>query len=396
MNTKCKISNKTTKTNRGKYNGNELNCKTNHPQNDSSCHYESERSEDVVIPCKSNKVLQLRNFSSVEQIQDSECAAIQKNSYRNDWITSSDLRPPRNDRGKYYSSPRGRLDVVQPTCHSELVSESILKQTLKQVQGDKITRKELIHLFTSKKLPSPRIIPSAANFGKTPRLLRSAGFTLAEVLITIGIIGVVAALTIPGLINNYKAHRLHTQFLKSYSTIQQAFKQMEADDVSLDPTTYRNSSFYKTFMSYLNAPFNCRDNETSKQYLPCYPFNNTAEGYKNLTNTSVIKNTLFDDGQIALQDGTLLAFENPSNSGYILVFTDLNGYNNLPNKLGYNLFAFQFLDGELKTMGDKGTNYTDLSIYCDKNSQDKLNGIACAYKAKNDPDYFKSVVKNFK
>ena len=384
MNTKCKISNKTTKTNRGKYNGNELNCKTNHPQNDSSCHYESERSEDVVIPCKSNKVLQLRNFSSVEQIQDSECAAIQKNSYRNDWIASSDLRPPRNDRGNKNSSPEGEARwgasrKGKSNCHSELVSESISKKMLKQVQHDIITRNELIHLSTY-----------------PPIHFKKIAFTLAETLITIGIIGVVAALTIPGLINNYKAHRLHTQFLKSYSTIQQAFKQMEADDVSLDPTTYRNSSFYKTFMSYLNAPFNCRDNETSKQYLPCYPFNNTAEGYKNLTNTSVIKNTLFDDGQIALQDGTLLAFENPSNSGYILVFTDLNGYNNLPNKLGYNLFAFQFLDGELKTMGDKGTNYTDLSIYCDKNSQDKLNGIACAYKAKNDPDYFKSVVKNFK
>ena len=36
-----------------------------------------------------------------------------------------------------------------------------------------------------------------------------AGFTLAEVLITLGIIGVIAAITISGLINNYKADRLH-------------------------------------------------------------------------------------------------------------------------------------------------------------------------------------------
>lgn len=32
------------------------------------------------------------------------------------------------------------------------------------------------------------------------------GFTLAEVLITLGIIGVVAAMTIPTLMVNYKAH----------------------------------------------------------------------------------------------------------------------------------------------------------------------------------------------
>ena len=33
-------------------------------------------------------------------------------------------------------------------------------------------------------------------------------FTLAEVLITLGIIGVVAAMTLPTLINNYKKQRL--------------------------------------------------------------------------------------------------------------------------------------------------------------------------------------------
>ena len=65
------------------------------------------------------------------------------------------------------------------------------------------------------------------------------GFTLAEVLITLGIIGVVAAITIPSLINNYKAKKLRSQFLKSYSVVQQAFKLMEADDVSLDPSTYK-------------------------------------------------------------------------------------------------------------------------------------------------------------
>lgn len=45
---------------------------------------------------------------------------------------------------------------------------------------------------------------------------KEPAFTIAEVLITLGIIGVVAALTIPPLITNYKARKLHTQFLKSY------------------------------------------------------------------------------------------------------------------------------------------------------------------------------------
>lgn len=49
------------------------------------------------------------------------------------------------------------------------------------------------------------------------------GFTLAEVLITLGIIGVVAALTMPQLITNYKERQRVTQLKKAYSVLQQAF-----------------------------------------------------------------------------------------------------------------------------------------------------------------------------
>ncbi len=49
-------------------------------------------------------------------------------------------------------------------------------------------------------------------------------FTLAEVLITLGIIGVVAALTMPVLIQNYKKHIIETRLQKFYSTMNQAVK----------------------------------------------------------------------------------------------------------------------------------------------------------------------------
>ena len=48
------------------------------------------------------------------------------------------------------------------------------------------------------------------------------GFTLAEVLITLGIIGVVAALTMPTLMSNYRKHQTVTQLKKAYSEISQA------------------------------------------------------------------------------------------------------------------------------------------------------------------------------
>lgn len=54
-------------------------------------------------------------------------------------------------------------------------------------------------------------------------------FTIAEILITLGIIGVVAAYTIPTLMNNYQKTQYIVGLQKGYSTVNQALKQMAAD-----------------------------------------------------------------------------------------------------------------------------------------------------------------------
>ncbi|MDR1326830.1 MAG: type II secretion system GspH family protein [Heliobacteriaceae bacterium] len=60
-------------------------------------------------------------------------------------------------------------------------------------------------------------------------------FTLAEVLITLGIIGVVAALTIPPLINTYEEAALKSQFKKAYSLMQNSLNKAKADMDGFDP-----------------------------------------------------------------------------------------------------------------------------------------------------------------
>lgn len=55
------------------------------------------------------------------------------------------------------------------------------------------------------------------------------GFTLAEVLITLGIIGIIAAITLPSLIGHYKQKVLQEQFKTAYSLLQQAYLKIQAD-----------------------------------------------------------------------------------------------------------------------------------------------------------------------
>jgi prepilin-type N-terminal cleavage/methylation domain-containing protein len=60
------------------------------------------------------------------------------------------------------------------------------------------------------------------------------GFTLAEILITLLIIGVIAALVIPNIINDVQDAEFKTSFKKAYSTISQAWKLAVAEN----PSTY--------------------------------------------------------------------------------------------------------------------------------------------------------------
>ena len=53
--------------------------------------------------------------------------------------------------------------------------------------------------------------------------MKNRAFTLAEVLITLGIIGVVAAMTLPTVVNKYKEKETVTKLKKFYSIISQSY-----------------------------------------------------------------------------------------------------------------------------------------------------------------------------
>lgn len=58
----------------------------------------------------------------------------------------------------------------------------------------------------------------------------SKAFTIAEVLITLSIIGIVASMTIPNVIANYQKHVYVTKLKKFYSQFNQALTQLSADN----------------------------------------------------------------------------------------------------------------------------------------------------------------------
>lgn len=75
-----------------------------------------------------------------------------------------------------------------------------------------------------------------------PKLSFNKGFTLAEVLVTLGIIGVVAALTMPTLIDNHRKVVTETRLEKFYSLMSQAVLKWE-DKNNILPEDVHVTSF---------------------------------------------------------------------------------------------------------------------------------------------------------
>lgn len=114
--------------------------------------------------------------------------------------------------------------------------------------------------------------------------MKKKGFTLAEVLVTLGIIGVVSALTVPTLMKNHQKKVFVTQFRKAYSEISQAVED------------YTNSN---NAVNLFEAGLNGNDGITdfvSKEFktvkvcndssIPCF-----ASSYKTLSGTALSTST---------------------------------------------------------------------------------------------------------
>ncbi len=231
---------------------------------------------------------------------------------------------------------------------------------------------------------------------------KQIGFTLAEVLITLGIIGVVAAITIPGLMTRINHIKLHSQFKEGYSVLAQMVKTYNGDDERTD--TVATQEFYKSFMKYFTGLTDCGNAGTvAPDTKYCIVRNSNISGgfnrdssYTNYArNADSIDTVPLDDGQFYLQKSNFLIMFDLSHNPR-LVSIDINGKGNKPNAWGHDLFTFQLKDSakeggyELVPMGAADSPYPS-ATYCSLNSNNKRNGIGCAYKALQDENYFKNL-----
>ncbi len=224
---------------------------------------------------------------------------------------------------------------------------------------------------------------------------RKYAFTLAEVLITLGIIGVVAALTLPTLIANKRAKELEVALKKNASILQQAVMMINLEDGEDLSHTVVNSgirTLKNKLKPHLNVLKDCGYGTDISACVENPAFVADAKNvYKTYNKATTASNNTLDDGQLLLADGALIFIEESGGSFNMFISVDVNGYQKGPNLWGHDLFTFEITrDGKFLPMGAVGTS-TTANIYCSKTSTNSMNGMACTYKALTDPNYFKQL-----
>lgn len=81
-------------------------------------------------------------------------------------------------------------------------------------------------------------------------IINKSAFTLAEVLITLAIIGVVAALTIPVVVRNYQEMQFKTAYKRVYSDLNKVF----AKAMAFNEFPERTSCYDEDFANAVKTP----------------------------------------------------------------------------------------------------------------------------------------------
>ena len=184
-------------------------------------------------------------------------------------------------------------------------------------------------------------------------------FTLAEVLITIGIIGVVAAMTLPTLRMNIEGKILSTKAKHAYALFTQAAKTYMGQngllslksvrDCSVSTCTDKTPSVEKLVETTLKVVQKC-DNPAD-----CF-----TESYVTKGGTELTSDVIASSGHAyILADGYVILISRPSPSSMIKLKVDVNG-SEPPNEFGSDIWALRINNEGMVVSGGGGGS-------CDQN-----------------------------
>ena len=243
-------------------------------------------------------------------------------------------------------------------------------------EGNK-KRKELINLSTYPPINFNKIFPRPLRERARERG-KKAAFTLAEVLITLGIIGVVAAMTIPTLMTHFQQEQTVIKLKKAISVINQAYR-LSYDDVGEpeDSYTIGADEYFKTYWApYIKVLHYC------STYKDCGYKSNMPWSYANgsSSDTGLVypnKRTTFYSMDGILYVVFTAAGPDDNIGADYRIYVDINGGQG-PNIYGRDLFVLTRVQENGGGVRPYGYEQSDTNI--NKNCSKTGTGGYCAEK----------------
>lgn len=201
-----------------------------------------------------------------------------------------------------------------------------------------------------------------------------SAFTLAEVLITLGVIGVVAALTLPILTANHRKKVIETRLAKFYTTMNEAIRMSETANGD------------RLYWDYLGQGFDKDENQNTdySRSLPMEWYEKYLKSFINTEKTEINPVTgkvmiYFNDGSLCSFGGASLQFYPSAKDFEEYQLTEENKIKNNMEISGIKYFTFFYypnkLSPELRKKGveaygienDKDTLLNDPNVGCNQN-----------------------------
>lgn len=166
------------------------------------------------------------------------------------------------------------------------------------------------------------------------------GFTLSELIIAIAVVGIIAAVTVPALVQHYQKDMQVTMLKKMYNDLQNNLTQLQTENINSDFKHSRlgeNSADVEGFFDdYYNVKRKCGTNP-----VPCF-----ASSYRNIENSGSIDTDfdltdnsycvlLIDGASICIVPQHFSAISGPTDPH---VYVDVNGPDK-PNIGGRDMFV---------------------------------------------------------
>lgn len=183
------------------------------------------------------------------------------------------------------------------------------------------------------------------------RFNKLSGFTIAEIIITIGIIGIVAELTIPSLIKTTERQIILSRVKEAYSIFSQATNQLnyecggdiagcvESPTAATDNDDTARVDLTNHYKAKLNLSKDCTDGSDG-----CVPTVGYQTLYPGAVWVNVSTNGYYKNSKFLLANGMSVAFRYHGMNlplQYIVIQVDINGLAN-PNQLGKDYFYFNY------------------------------------------------------